>query len=882
MRTVAIWMSRLLDLVLWRRREARLDAEIADHLAQLRSEHESRGLTPAEAELAARRSFGGVDQTKRRYQDQRGWPAIESLAQDVRFAGRYLIRDRAFAAPVVLVLALGIGVGHLFLTVTYAHILRGLPVEDVERVLAVSTVDARGATRGLSYPDFLDLRREPRAFVDLAAYANAPVTLGDEDQVPDRVQAAFTTASGLAMTGVRALLGRALSPADEAAGAPAVVVVTERIWRSRYRGDVTLVGRDVLVNGAVTTVVGVISDRSGFPSGAGVFLPLGALPGLAGAPRDARTLQVFGRLAPHATAAGAAADVETMTATLARQFPASNQGVRLVVEPINYRLLGGAWAVRGYLPFITAGLVVLAVAGTNAGNLLLAGAAGRAREVAVRTALGASRRRIARQLLVEALLMTAAAATLGMLLSRAGIAYHSRRIPAGTLPYWFDYSLNPWLVVALAAMGLVTIVVFAVLPAVHASRTVVIGVLKDGGRADTGSRTTRLGGSAFLGLQLGLAVVLVAQVGVAMVTRDDRLATDARLDDPRVLTGTVTVPAARYSTPERRRQFVTQMLDRMQALPDVVDVALASHGPVGGAFERALTIEGRSAVEASAAHAVQVVEVSPRYFATLGVGVLRGHDVATTSGGADDAGVLVNERFATLHFPGEDPLGRRLSLSPAGVRGPAAWHTVIGVVPDIRHSPGQTGAAPVVYAALLAATPASATLFVRGSGDGAALATPVRESLRQLDALVPLDRARSLAAATRDATWAAGVSASFAVTVCASALVLATSGLYAVVSHRTARRRREIGLRMALGADGRRVASAVVGSVRGAVVAGLVLGALGVLAWDRAFAPASADARGITALGGTVAALTAVVVLGCAVPLIRALRLAPAEALRRE
>lgn len=880
MRTVAIWMSRLLDLVLWRQRDARLDEEIAEHLAHLRAEHERRGLTPAEADLAARRSFGGVDQTKRRYQDQRGWPSLESLGQDVRFAVRYLVRDRAFAVPVVLVLALGIGVGHLFLTVTYAHILRGLPVEDVERVLAVSTVDTRGATRGVSYLDFLDLRRAQRMFADLAAYANAPVTIGDDAQVPDRVQAAFTTASGFATIGVRPLLGRAVEPADEAAGAAPVVVLTERVWRGRYGGAASVVGREVLVNGAATAVIGVISDRSGFPSGAAVFLPLRALPGVADATRDTRALQAFGRLTPHATPAAAAADVDAIAVTLSRQFPASHDGVRLVVEPINYRLLGGAWAVRGYLPFITAGLVVLAVASTNAGNLLLAGAAGRAREVAVRTALGASRARIVRQLLVEALLMTATAATLGMAVSRAGVGFYRQRIPDGTLPYWFDYSLNPWLMVALAGMGLATVVVFAVLPATHASRTAVIGVLNDGGRADTGSRATRLGGSAFLGLQLGLAVVLVVQVGISMVTRNDRLATDPRLDDPQVLTGTVSLPAVRYATADGRRQFMTQLLDRMRALPTVVGVTLASHGPVAGGFERRLAIEGRRSVD-GAPDTVQVVEIGPRYFATLDIGVVRGQEFTTTSVGTEDSGVLVNERFAARHFPGQDPIGQRLSLRPPGAPGPATWQTVVGVVPDIRHSPAQA-AAPVVYAALLSAGPVSATLFVRSSHDGAALAPSVRESLRQLDAMVPLDRARSLAVATRDATWAARVSAMFAMTVCSSAVVLATSGLFAVVSHRIARRRREIGLRMALGADGRRVAAVVIGSVRGAVVAGLVLGVIGVLAWDRAFAPTSGEARGVSALAGTLAALTAVVLLGCAVPLVRAWRMAPAEALRRE
>ena len=202
-------------------------------------------------------------------------------------------------------------------------------------------------------------------------------------------------------------------------------------------------------------------------------------------------------------------------------------------------------------------------------------------------------------------------------LSRAGVGIYRQWIPDGILPYWFDYSLNPWLVAALAAMALVTVAVFAVVPALHASGTAVVDVLKDGGRADTGRRATRLGGSAFLGLQLGLAIVLVAQVGVAAL-RNQPMATDPRFDDPRVLTGTVTLPTARYATPEPRRQFLTRLMDQLRALPGVVDMALASHGPVGGTAERRLALDGRAADETAGATTVQVVEVSSGYFATLG------------------------------------------------------------------------------------------------------------------------------------------------------------------------------------------------------------------------------------------------------------------------
>jgi predicted permease len=883
LRAFCIALSRLFDPLCRGRRDARLDDEMAEHLDALRDDFAARGLSATDADAAARRAFGGVDQAKARYRDQRGWPALDALGQDLRFAGRYLLRDRAFAVPVVLVLALGIGVGHMFLTLTYTHVLRGLPIADVGRVFAVSTIDARGANRAMSHADFVDLRHSQRTFTDLAAYANAPVTLGDEGQVPDRFVAAFTTASGFVMAGVRPLIGRSLSAADDAPGAAPTVVLTERVWRSRYGGDAGLVGRDVLVNGTPATVIGVVSNRSGFPSGAGVFLPLAALPGLATAARDDRTLQVFGRLAPATTRADAAAELERIGGTLARQFPATNDGVRLLVDPINYRVLGGAATVRGYVPFIVAGLIVLAVASTNAGNLLLVGAAGRAREVAIRTALGASRVRIARQLLVEALLMAGVGAALGLALSRAGVGMYRRWIPEGILPYWFDYSLNPWLMTALAIMALVTVVVFAVLPALHASRTTVVDTLKDGGRSDTGRRVGRIGGTAFLGVQLGLAIVLVAQVGIATLEIQS-MATDSRLDDPGVLTGTVTLPASRYAAPAARRQFLSQLIDRLGALPGVTAVALASHGPVGGTSERRLTVQRRPTVDTAEGTAVPVVDVSPGYFAALGIGLVRGRDFTAAIGEVENSAVIVNERFAALHFSGEEPVGQRLRLTSTASPEALPWRTVVGVVPDIRQRLDQAAAIPIAYTPLLASAPANVMLFVRGTGDGPALTGPVRETLRKLDGLVALDRARSLLLATRDATWSRGVSATLATTVCVSAFVLAVTGLYAVVSHRTARRRREIGVRMALGADGLAIARMVLGTVRGALLLGLVLGLLGVTAWGRLFAPAGPNAGAVSATNimATVVALLLTVIAGCLLPAGRATRIAPGEALRRE
>ena len=324
----AIWTAllRLLDPWRRRRRDARLDEEVADHLTRLRDDFLARGLSSVDADLAARRAFGGADQVTARYREQRGWPALDSLGQDLRFAGRYLMRDRAFAVPVVLVLALGIGVGHMFLTLTYAHVLRGLPIEDVERV--VLGIDHR-RPRCQSCDVVSRLRRPARLASSLRrsrGVRQRPRHARRRGAGARPLLREITTASGFAMTGVRPVIGRGLSAADDAPGAPPTVVLTERVWQNRYHGDDSVIGRDVLVNGAATTVIGVVSDRSGLPE-RGRRVPAARRARRRGR-RGARRSHDPGvrPIGPRATRADAAADLEAIAGTLVAPVPRHQRG----------------------------------------------------------------------------------------------------------------------------------------------------------------------------------------------------------------------------------------------------------------------------------------------------------------------------------------------------------------------------------------------------------------------------------------------------------------------------------------------------------------------------------------------------------------------------
>ena len=702
MRTLRVWLSRLLDVVVGGQRDHRVREEMQQHLDLLADEHMRRGMSRAEAELAARRSFGGVDQVLATYRDQRGWPWLGRMVQDASFATRQLWRDGSFTASAVLVLGLGLGVSHLFFSLTYAHTMRGLPMPSVDRVLYVSTASQQGQEQGLSYQEFTDLRQAQRTFVDLAAFVNVPVTLGADGEVPDRVDAAYTTGSGFSLAGVSAVHGRLFTLEDERPGAAPVLVLTERVWSNRYGRHPDVVGQIALIGGTPVTIVGVVSDASGMPSPAAVFLPLAQQPGITAAPRDSRGLRVFGRLQDEVQAADATADLTAIGTRWESAYPQSNRGIRLMAVPIDERY--GA-PFSGWLPFLLAGLIVVAVASANVGNLMLTRGAQRARELAIRTALGASRGRVVRQLLIESALIGIAACGLGFVISRAGLLAHRNGIPENLLPYWINYSVDAVTLVAVPAIALVTAAVFALIPAHAASHTDVVSVLKDGGRSETGRRGASWAATSFLAVELALAVVLLTQVGAATINSFfNDVPTDRLLDDTRVLTGALTLAAGSGTDAGARQAFYDRVVDKMSMLPGVTAVSLTSHLPLGGAANRRLHLAGHPLGSGEAAPQVAAVDVAPGYFAALALPIARGRPFLADETRADPGPVIVNERLAQLYLPDVDPVGQRIAvMTEAAASAPAQWRTIVGVAADLRQS-GLPEAQPIAYLPLCCCT----------------------------------------------------------------------------------------------------------------------------------------------------------------------------------
>jgi putative ABC transport system permease protein len=874
---VRAFLSRVTDPLLRRGREARLAEEFRAHLDLLTEEYIAKGMTAGNARAAARRAFGGESRMAVLYREQRGLPAVDTLLQDAGFALRLLRRNPAFATIAVSVLALGIGVNNMLFTVLNAHTIRGLPLDEADRVIYVSSFDDRRPELGLSYPDFLDLEERATRVADLAAFTSAPVALADADRAAERVEAAFTSADAFSVLNITPLAGRAFQPDDERQGAGMVVVLGEGLWRSRYGGSADVIGRSVLVDRRSAEVVGILPDRSGFPSTAALFIPLRHAPGLAPGRRDGRSLRVVGRLRGSIPVSDAAAAIESVAVHLSQEYPDTNRNVRARVTPINRRFLGRL-SDPAWLAFMTVGFLVAAISCANAANLMLGRSVHRTREIAIRASLGASRARVVRQLVIEGAVLAAIAGALGLVVAAAGLRLFRSAIPAQALPYWMDYSVDGRVLGALVLVSAGTVLVFAVLPAVYASRTDVNRVLKNGETGDQGGKLLRRSTTAFVVVELALAVVILAQL--LMGFRNDRppVASDRTIERASVLTAIVTLPPDAYRAPEQRVDFHRRLAERLSGLPGVAAVSLANALPMGGAPEQRVAADGVSP-EASSVPA-RVVVIGPRYFEALGLALVRGRGF----GDLDGDHVIVNERFVDRAWDGGEPLGRRLSLSPdPAAPGQPAWMTVIGVAPDVRQR-AQPDTEPVVYVPFARAAPATATLLLNVSGEMDTVAAQVREEVRAMDANLPLYRMQTLSAAIRDAQWNGRLAARLVIVLTLLAVALATFGLYAVTAHAVALRTREIGLRVALGAGRPQVLAMVFRRAARQLTLGFALGLVLVVCWSRVF-PGGRPGVSVLdwqPLAMIVAVLAVALLIACWAPAWRATRLDPVTAIRQE
>ena len=798
----------------------------------------------------------------------------ESLLQDLRFAFRLLRRDRGFAATAIFVLAVGIGINNMFFTILYAHTMRGLPIRDADRIVHISAVDERNADRGLSLAEFTAIGRS-QTLTEVAAFTSAPVTVAGNARAAERLDAVYVSPNGLRAIGAAPVRGRDFTVDDDLSGAAAVAMLSGAVWRARFGGDPAIVGQSVLVNGAPVTVIGIAPDESGLPAAGQLWLPLRQAPGLSAQPNEGRTLRLLGRMRDGATPGDVTADVDGLLRRAAQPSTPASRNLRARIVPINDRFFGRlgdpAWRA-----FIAASVLVALISCANAANLMLARSARRTRELAIRASVGAGRRRLLRQLLIESVLLAAAGGVAGLAVSIAGVQLFRTAIPERALPYWIHYTLDTSVLAALVLVSMGTIVLFGLLPAIRASKTDLNSVLKEGGRDPSGARSTRRWSTSFLVAEFALAVVLLAKLVVGFRSAGPAVASDRQIETRAVVTASVTVPAAKYPSGPRRLELVRQLRQRIAAIPGVAAVSVTSAAPLNGAVETQL-----QSPTGDTLGTVRTVSVGPAYFDTLALPVIRGRGFADADAATGQATVIVNERFVRRFAGGRDPIGEPIVLADAdGAPGAA---TIVGVAADVRQRP-VAEPDPIVYLPYRGTGSANVVLMIRRGIDTSALVSRLRQEVLALDPLLPVDRIQTMADVVRAAQWNQRLSQRLLLLLTFIAIALSTVGLYAVTAHGVAQRTQEIGVRMALGARPGQVLMLVARRVLVQVSAGFAAGIVCTLAWDRMFEPGPVDLsmvepRALTAIAIT---LMTAALIACSVPARRAIGLDPVRAIRGE
>ena len=857
-----------------------IDEEMRFHIDMRTEENVRAGMTPEEARRDAERRFGRLTRVKEQGYEVRGGRWLESLWQDCRYGARMLWKNAGFTAVAALVLALGIGANTSLFSVVNAVLLRPLPFPDAERIVWFDGINqARGiTTSNLSPPDYKDWEQQAGAFERTAAYVTGSANLSAEGGEPERVQRVSVTAGFFPVLGVGPALGRALSPEDEAPGAEDVVVISHALWRGRFGADPNVSGRRINVNGKPHTVVGVMPPSFDYPRQSQMWTPF--KPERSAERRDNRFVFVLARLRPGATVEEAQAQIDTISGRLGQQYPETNAGWSARLTRLHERTVRD---VRASLLLLLGAVgFVLLIACANVANLLLARAAARRREIALRTALGAGRLRVVRQLLTESLMLAAlggaAGLALSLFLTRLLVA-----ISPANLPRLNDVGMD-WRVLGFT-VGLVCVVglLFGLAPALQASRADLSESLKEGSRGSSEGRGRNRVRSALVVSEVALSLLLL--VGAGLLVRSFLLLGDVNpgFDPANVLTMRLSLPSATYPEPGRRVEFFRELTRRVEALPGVEAAGAAISLPLGGttlSVGRGFVREGNPLAAEHAFDAGYVV-VTPGYLRAMRIPLKSGREFTDRDAADAPPVAVINESLARRMFPGEDPVGKRLT----------AWRDekfareVVGVAADVKMGQMESEDAPQVYVPLAQnATWGSLSLAVRTTVEPESLAGAVRGAVLALDKNQPVYDVR-----TMDDVRSASVAGRRMVVIlfgvfAVLALLLAAIGIYGVLSYAVAQRTHEIGIRVALGARRMDVLRLVVGQGMRLVMLGVGLGVAGAFAVTRLLESLlfGVSATDPATFAGVAAILSAVALLACYIPARRATRVDPMVALRYE
>jgi predicted permease len=855
-----------------------LDRELRDHLERRVAELVREGRSVADASRQARLEFGGFELAKEECRDVRGRRWLSDVLQDARFGVRWIVKHLGLSAAVILTVGLAIGANGAIFAIGHATLLRGLPGDHGNRIVYVSTQTPQG-DRGVSFADLEDWRQRVRAFASVAAFADASMTLREPALAPERVSGTYVSSTAFGLLGERPIVGRDFNEADDQPGAASVVMLGYRIWRDRYGSDPTVVGRAIEVNGTPSVVIGVMRDGFGFPQISEVWQPLAQRPGLEKETRGDRRLAAMARLATGMSMAMATVELDAVVQQLAMQHPATNTDVRGKLNTFAQAQNGGfSDAIAGMMAAVGA---VLLIACANVAGLLLARSLQRTHEIATRAALGATRSRLVRQLLVESLLLAVAAGPIGLIVGLAGVFAFDQATANLIRPYWLDFSLDAQVVTFFAAVTIATGFVFGLLPAVVVSNASPIARMKLGDRRTGAARGVTRWSFGLVTFQLALTLALLGGAGVMMKGVRLLLRSDDAVPVSELMTLRFSLPAAKYQTPAQRLAFTRELESRLRAVPGVTSAAISSALPFTPAGVARASVSVPAVVGDGTKGDASLVLVSPSYFETMGMPLVRGVTFENTEAARDQA--VVNLAFVSTFLSGQDPIGRRIRTAGRGSDTSSSPLTIVGVAPTIRYG-RITEAEPVVYRVENGAAGPFSVLIVRSRADVSAVARSVRAAAKELDQDLPLFGLLTMERVRAQMRWQYPIFGTFLATFALLALLLASIGLYAVLSAAVSVRLHEIGVRRALGAKRGQVWWMVIRRALPAVLAGLALGmgaALVATPVLRSLLVQTSPTDGPT-LANVSLLLLVVAFVACALPAWRATRVDPIVILRHD
>jgi putative ABC transport system permease protein len=861
---------------------ADVDDELRFHLEMRERDFLAAGLSPAAAREETLVRFGDPDKVARWLRDHdirklrrsRRNQAMSDLLQDIRYGLRRLWKAPGFTLAVVLVLALGIGATTAIFSVIDAALLRPLPYPEPGRLVAVYGP----GQNPFSFPQYLDWKRDTEVFADLGTYWKTTYTLTGAGE-PELLKVGQMSASVPRMLGVVPRVGRLFSPAEDLPGSERVIMLSEGLWRRRFGGDPRILGRTLTLGEQPYTVIGIIPPgrRSTVPTALAAAQELDAWTSLRlnekNAPRDMQFLDVLGRLRPGIGLAQA----EERTVSFARglkEAVGTDQDVQLV--PLERLVIGNARPLLIALAGAVA--MVLLIACTNVANLLLARAAVRRREIAVRAALGAARGRLVRQLLVESLLLALLGGGAGVLVAWAGVA-GLRALGPGSVPRLAEATVDAKILGFALVLSLCTGLLFGLLPALRASRADLGEVMKEGARGTAGGPAReRLRGTLIVA-EVALSFALLIGAGLLLRSLERLLAVDKGFDAEHVMTSYLLLPYNSYPEGHQQAAFFREVRERVQALPGVRTAALVSDIPLGGGSNGGIAIEGREYPRGKEPLAEKRI-ASPGYFEALRIPLLAGRVFSERDIAGAPPVVVVNQALAQRYFPGESPLGKHVDFR---------WDTkgmqeIVGVVGDVREQALHLPARPAIYIPYAQRPAEWAYLLVRTTGDPNGIVPSLRRVVAALDRNLPLAQVRPLedvvAAGLADRRLAMALFGVFSVL----SLVLAALGLYAVISYMVVQRRQEIGIRMALGARTEQVVRSVLSQGMALIGIGVIVGAIAAL-WLGRFLAGLVFGVGTTdpvTFGSVALLLATTALLASMIPALRAAHVDPASVLRGE